>query len=994
MNPMKFKKMAALALAASMLLGGSASALGTKIYSTSQPIGEGTRLGEYIYDYTERQDEHYIEYIPNGIVQPVVVYGSKLCNYGDFESMAALLEKQGMKVIGGVNGDYYVMSSYQPLGVVICGGELISSDGGYAGIGFRTDGSVVLGNPGISANISLRGRDYRLYGINKTITSEDFYLYSWKYSYTTKHTVPTVDVILSAPEDFVLTANCEAEFTVDSIEISNSAMEIPEGKYVLSLTQDSTEWRMDGMRALYPGDTVKVSVSSSEDWADVQNAVGSLYTILKDGEVQYDADDKQSAPRTAVGEKPDGSIVFFTVDGRQSGYSKGLKISEVAERLKELGCVNANLLDGGGSTNLHAQYIGGDSAEQINKPSGGKQRSVSNYIMLVTKPELFGGASLLSVYPHEPIVLSGSRMEFSVKAADAFSVKTSAPSDVSWSVTGGGTIDESGVYSAGAAGTDRVSASARDASDYSDVYVITTPDDIKITDEKGNAVTSLNVYNGDTVKLIASASYKKMNVVSDNRAYTWSLADETGTVNEDGEFTAGDYPGKTVLAVSAGGASKSLDINILSKIICAEDFENYEAPFVVSKRLAAEHNREYVRFGKGSLRVDYSCEGACEIPFELNLDDSARFMSLHVFGDGSGNKLGFKMSSGETIWLTELDYTGWQQFIAPVSEKRISAIMLEGEGEGTVYIDQIVSSTSKQLDEAAPEINLTESEGMVKAEIRDDCDAVIEKNNIKLKIDGKETHFDYSAASGTLRLALNCEPGLHRVSVDVKDNSGNAASSAMMLRIEPVPEESEEGEETAEPEPEEKPEEPKTPKTPFADAENHWAEEYIEYMYSLGVVSGMETEAGLVFKPESPVTRAQFAVMICRLFGMSADDEAAVPEFADAASIPDWATKEINAVCAAGIMAGMNEPSGLYFAPSKAITREQAMTVIGRILECGYAEDDLSGYADSDKVQAWALKYVRSLVGRKVVGGYDDGSLRPDATVTRSQMTKILTEIL
>ncbi len=993
---MKLKKTAALALAAVIALNGSAAALGSEIYSSGQPIGEGTRLNEYIYDYTERQNEHYIEYIPNETVQPVVVYGSKLCNYGDFESMAALLEKQGMKVIGGVNGDYYVMSSYQPLGVVICGGELMSSDGGYAGIGFRADGSVVLGNPGISAKVSLSGREYRLYGINKTISSEDFYLYSYKYSYTTKHTVPTVDVLLSAPEDFVLTPNCEAEFTVDSIEMSNSAMEIPEGKYVLSLTQDSTEWRMEGMRALYPGDKVTVSVSSSEAWADVQNAVGSLYTILKDGVVQYDIDDKQSAPRTAVGERADGSVVFYTVDGRQTGYSKGLKISEVAERLKELGCVNANLLDGGGSTNLHAQYIGGDSAGQINKPSGGRQRSVTNYIMLVTKPEYAGNAALISVYPHEPIVLSGSEMKFSINAADAYSVKTSVPSDIAWSVTGGGSVDDGGVYKAGSAGTDIISAQAGNASDSSKIYVITTPDSIKITDEKGNALTSLSAYNGDTVKLLAASEYKKLSVISDNRAYKWSVSDETGAVTEDGEFTAGDYPGKTALTVSAGGASKTIDINVLSKIICTEAFEDYVPPFLGPERLSAESNRELVRFGKGSLRVDYSCETAGELAFEQKLDDSARFVSLHIYGDGSGNKIGLKFKNGDEQWLTALDYTGWQQFIVPASDKTIASLMFEGEGEGTVYIDQIVSSTSKQIDIKAPEIELSEAEGTIKAIIKDDCDASVEKANIALKIDGKDAPFDYTPASGVLKASLEGLAGLHRVSVTAKDNSGNAAVSSLMLRIEPPEPEGEENGETgeeapAEPEPVE---EPETPKTPFADAEDHWAEEYIEYMYALGVVSGMETENGIMFKPDNPVTRAQFAVMICRLFGISSEGEAAAPEFADAASIPDWAAKEINAVCSAGIMAGMNEPSGLYFAPSKAITREQAMTVIGRILECGFAEDDLAAYSDADKVQNWALKYVRSLVGRGVVSGYEDGTLRPAATVTRSQIAKILTEIL
>ena len=39
------------------------------------------------------------------------------------------------------------------------------------------------------------------------------------------------------------------------------------------------------------------------------------------------------APRTAVGVKEDGTMVFYAVDGRQSGYSAGLTQKDLADEL-------------------------------------------------------------------------------------------------------------------------------------------------------------------------------------------------------------------------------------------------------------------------------------------------------------------------------------------------------------------------------------------------------------------------------------------------------------------------------------------------------------------------------------------------------------------------------------------------------------------------------------------------------------------------------------
>jgi len=57
-------------------------------------------------------------------------------------------------------------------------------------------------------------------------------------------------------------------------------------------------------------------------------------------------------PRTAIGLKDEDTVVLFTVDGRQPGYSAGLTGAELADVLLKYGVKDAAMLDGGASTEM------------------------------------------------------------------------------------------------------------------------------------------------------------------------------------------------------------------------------------------------------------------------------------------------------------------------------------------------------------------------------------------------------------------------------------------------------------------------------------------------------------------------------------------------------------------------------------------------------------------------------------------------------------------
>ncbi|MBR6653273.1 MAG: S-layer homology domain-containing protein, partial [Oscillospiraceae bacterium] len=970
MKKMKVLKRTAALIAAIMCLELSAGALGQVHYESSMPIGMNTSLHESVFTYTNEeneeclQNEHYIEYKPNPHVTPVVVYGSKVCNYGNFDTMAGLLRNKDWNVIGGINGDYYVLSTYQPIGMLITEGVLHSSDGGLWSVGFRSDGSAQIGKPATSASVTIGSTEYRVYGINKEITKSDFYLYTDTYSYTTKNTVPTINVILSCPEDYKLKVNTEAELTVEEVVSADTELSMREGKFILSLTQDSDDWRMNAVKGLAVGDKIKFKVTADKSWNDIDYAVGALYKIVDDGKYVVEADDERVSPRTAVGIRKNGSIVFYTVDGRQAGYSVGMEVPELAQRLIELGCVEACLLDGGGSTNLQAQYIGDSTITQINKSAYGSERSVSNFIMLVAKNEGSGRLQQVAVYPNDPVVLFGSEVQMEVRGAD----ETSRPTDINekvWWISNGGAINYEGIYTAKMKGTYDLTAYVGGMTDVSTITVIDTPDSITLhKDVHGSAISSLNVYTGESAALFAKAVYDGMEIYSSASGYKWEVVGDIGSIDENGVFTAGERQGTGRIVVKAGSCSAAIDITVGAEIREFESFEAYETDV---QGLKLETSKDNVRFGNQSLRVEYEPDenGRFEAEFPISMEEKLRYLSMWIKGSRKNTKLAFAMSDGSEIELMNIETAGWHQIIVPIpADLDVEKLVVMSEEGGNAWIDQICASTTSETDLLPPDISIDEDNGNISVVLGDNIDAAVAEENITIYSDGREIEFAYNANKGIAAAYVEPVDGYRRISVTAKDQSGNVASNSLTLAV-------------------------NAPVAPFEDMQEHWASEYVAYMYSQNVVNGVDDTH---FAPDAIVTRAQCALMICRWLGIDTSLYADVAlDFVDSADIPAYAADSVKAVYSLGIITGLDTVEGVYFAPNSSLTREQAMTIIGRVQPSGYMQADIAEYTDADKVQSWSVKYVKELVGRGIISGFEDGTIRPDAAVTRAQLAKILT---
>ena len=109
---------------------------------------------------------------------------------------------------------------------------------------------------------------------------------------------------------------------------------------------------------------------NSKYW-DVYEALHAGPVLIKDGKIRVSIEEEVFfsspvagvQPRSAVGYTNDNYLILIVIDGRQVN-SRGVYLEELAIIMKNLGCINALNLDGGGSSVLLVKD------ELMNRPNG------------------------------------------------------------------------------------------------------------------------------------------------------------------------------------------------------------------------------------------------------------------------------------------------------------------------------------------------------------------------------------------------------------------------------------------------------------------------------------------------------------------------------------------------------------------------------------------------------------------------------------------------
>lgn len=1004
----------AAAMALSLTVGQAAlasDALGHDLHSGTMELSQGAELtrGYFWSDtYSDLRTERYVSYTPNENVTPAVAYGSNVLQRATLSTMARQLENQGKRVVGGTNGDFYVLSTGQPLGLVVTDGVLRSSASYHYAVGFRADGTAYVGAPGLTVTANMLGTQVTVFGgVNKvrqirTADGGGLTLLTDDFGSTTQNTAAGVDVVLRPVSEGVgevlpaeengsgydlalsdqLKIGGRVRCTVDQVVEAAGANPIPEGCFVLTMNAKDDEGTLNMLRSLQPGDEVSIDITSADSrWAEATESLGAMYLLLKDGQIGSSLSTERTA-RTAIGVKADGTVLFYTIDGKQEGISVGATCAQVAQRLLELGCVDAVGLDGGGSTTIGATYPDQSAMQVINSPSDGAERANSTAIFLTTELKATGEPASLMLNPGDALALAGAQVPFSAQTVDTAYYAMGAASGVTYTASGAGSVTEDGIFTAGSsAGEAVVTGNANGISGTANVTVVSTPSQINVTNEAtGGAVQAISLEPGESISLSAASVWKNLSLVSQDACYTWSCDSAVGAVTAEGIFTAGSKSATGNLTVSAGSTQVSIPVNVAGHIDALEDMEGDNSAFISTESVLAgtETGLAKVRTGRQSLRLEYDTgeSGTAQLDTSIAISNGARYLGLWVYGDGSGNNLTAVVADADgtesIVPVAGMSFTGWKHVLVPLSDGAIRLTGLRvvyGGGSsraGTVWLDQLTSSNEELEDFTAPTVSIKVLGTKLTATVSDNVDRSIPAGAVILQYDGAVLTGTWNEKTGTLFANLPAAGAAeHRVTVTAVDVSGNLGRASQSV-----------GEGAT---------------LIFADMEEHWAASYANYLYAQGITKGVSQGTTLCYQPDANITRAEFFTMVARWMGLdlSQSDGVSLP-FADTSEIPAWAVSAVKAMYAEGIVQGSLEQGGLYAYPMSSISRAEAMTILGRTQMRGYPEAELNSFTDSASVPAWAVAYVSSMVGQGVVNGYEDGTLRPDAPMSRGQVAKVL----
>lgn len=103
--------------------------------------------------------------------------------------------------------------------------------------------------------------------------------------------------------------------------------------------------------------------------------------LIMNGEINMEAYNNNSGlnPRTAIGQREDGAVIFVCIDGRQPS-SKGGKYADIIDIMVEYGAINACNMDGGSSTVMMYRDTYGRYG------TAGQVQMINSYSLLQAEP--------------------------------------------------------------------------------------------------------------------------------------------------------------------------------------------------------------------------------------------------------------------------------------------------------------------------------------------------------------------------------------------------------------------------------------------------------------------------------------------------------------------------------------------------------------------------------------------------------------------------------
>ena len=167
-----------------------------------------------------------------------------------------------------------------------------------------------------------------------------------------------------------------------------------------------------------------------------------------------------------------------------------------------------------------------------------------------------------------------------------------------------------------------------------------------------------------------------------------------------------------------------------------------------------------------------------------------------------------------------------------------------------------------------------------------------------------------------------------------------------------------------------------------ADYDGHWAEKAIAALAEQGIVSGDENGD---FNPDKHIIRAETVKLINKVFRLEQKAESGFPDVSES----DWYYEEFLIAKGAGYLQGDSLGNAN---PEQNITRQEVCVMLAKAAGMD-SEGEQKAFTDAEAIAPWAADAVNALVKAGVLNGYEDGSFRPEAFITRAEAASVLYRI-
>lgn len=176
-------------------------------------------------------------------------------------------------------------------------------------------------------------------------------------------------------------------------------------------------------------------------------------------------------------------------------------------------------------------------------------------------------------------------------------------------------------------------------------------------------------------------------------------------------------------------------------------------------------------------------------------------------------------------------------------------------------------------------------------------------------------------------------------------------------------------------------------KTTFPDVTGHWAQPYIEALAAKNIIVGYPDGK---YRPNDPVTRAEYAVIINKAF-IPAPQRPAI-DFVDVPK-KHWAYKDIQAVYQGSFLTGY---PGRVFRPEPKMPRVEMLVSLATGLKLNPGDNSLlSFYEDASQIPSYATKSVVAATEQQMVVNYPNlKRLNPRRSATRAEVAALVYQAL